>query len=154
VQGVGVPELLDPYPVRGDLQALSQAARAARARKEEAVMAKRYRAPTKAQLANLRAAATGTTPMAGGYVSRPALEALLDAYDRARLPRAAERWRTGVPKTTGVYLVSTRSGDVREAYCDALSGKWSTDDFGDMEIEPVLAWMPLPKPFKPAKVKP
>lgn len=52
----------------------------------------------------------------------------------------------GLPEKEGEVLVTTSWGNVCMAWCD--NGKWRAEYINGYDDDEILAWMPLPEPFK------
>lgn len=61
---------------------------------------------------------------------------------------AASAWRTGHPSMHGWFLVTTGSGYVDAAFWKAESSEWIRPARGHDRSMVVLAWKPLPEPWR------
>lgn len=70
------------------------------------------------------------------------LEELIDCFDKYTWIPVSE----GLPEKEGEVLVTTSWGNVCMAWCD--NGKWRAEYINGYDDDEILAWVPLPEPFK------
>lgn len=62
-------------------------------------------------------------------------------------------WHTEPPKENVYAIVTESDGIIEAAYFNPISGWISCDTYDSYEIDNVIAWIPMPKPYNPDKGK-
>lgn len=70
------------------------------------------------------------------------LEELIDCFDKYTWIPVSER----LPEKEGEVLVTTSWCNVCMAWCD--NGKWRAEYINGYDDDEILAWMPLPEPYR------
>lgn len=87
-------------------------------------------------------------PMRNDYTEGITCGAALATEYIKQLP-SAQQWTPvseGLPEKEVEVLVTTSWGNVCMAWCD--NGKWRAEYINGYDDDEILAWMPLPEPFK------
>ena len=86
------------------------------------------------------------------YKDIKALEMAIKALEQTRWIPVSER----LPEEDGQYLITVKYKHINDDYDDIFAehgewfdGKWDNTIFGHCgEVENIIAWMPLPQPYK------
>lgn len=75
-----------------------------------------------------------------------------DATEAARLAGVPlDGWYTSEPKYGEQYILTIKNGDIVIAMFDRY--QWWAGEDQQYRLDDVLAWRPLPEPYRPAEVK-
>lgn len=82
-------------------------------------------------------------------IDRDAYDFYRDVRESIKSMPSAQQWTPvseGLPEKEVEVLVTTSWGNVCMAWCD--NGKWRAEYINGYDDDEILAWMPLPEPFK------